>query len=364
MQCARIKWALIIGAFLAYIYCDYILRIYATHDENTYSERTEKNIQTGNGHHVGTKSSITKQSNPSPRLGWSHVNNATLPSSGNLQSYAKNLAILETHKNKKPDRNYPIPNIIHYIWYNNKSVEISFDQMLSIMGVHKIQQPERIFFHTNNEPHGELWNKVKEHLTVIYRVPTHEVFGHKLDSEHYEMADSNIDRLKLLYEYGGIYMDTDVLFIQPVNELRTYKCVVGWEKIRRICGGIILCSVGHPFLRLWLNGFITDFRPNTWSYNTGEVPSRIANNRPHMVHVVQGRLNQPNWTQLDRILGNTPFQWNRNFVLHTWKRLWKNSDYASTIVNEESIKVMDNAYGRVARNIYFGSPNIRNYGKN
>ena len=59
-----------------------------------------------------------------------------------------------------PDE-FKVPNIVHYIWYINKSFEMRFDQVIGVLSAKKYIQPDVIYFHTNNAPHGRYFEELK-----------------------------------------------------------------------------------------------------------------------------------------------------------------------------------------------------------
>ncbi len=52
-------------------------------------------------------------------------------------------------------------------------------------------------------------------------------------------------------EYGGIYLDYDVIVLQPMDELRLYDITLGKEKPPKFIAGIIVANKDAPFLKLW-----------------------------------------------------------------------------------------------------------------
>jgi mannosyltransferase OCH1-like enzyme len=73
-------------------------------------------------------------------------------------------------------------------------------------------------------------------------------------------------------EYGGIYMDLDVLVLNPFDDLRQqYECTIGRELDDKVCGSVIICSRHSLFLTLWINSYLDDYRVDEWAYNTGKV---------------------------------------------------------------------------------------------
>lgn len=56
---------------------------------------------------------------------------------------------------------------------------------------------------------------------------------------------SDVARLYALVNYGGIYMDTDVEVIKPLDELLKYEAVSGFESDTQIPTGLMACEKKH-----------------------------------------------------------------------------------------------------------------------
>lgn len=60
---------------------------------------------------------------------------------------------------------------------------------------------------------------------------------------------SDYVRLKVLYEYGGIYMDTDVELIRPLEHFLIYNCFLGFQHEKYVSNGLVTGVIpGHPFI--------------------------------------------------------------------------------------------------------------------
>ncbi len=64
---------------------------------------------------------------------------------------------------------------------------------------------------------------------------------------------SDYARLKVLYEQGGIYMDTDVELVKPLDALLNHKGFSGFENSYQIQSGIIGVEKGHVAVKKWLD---------------------------------------------------------------------------------------------------------------
>lgn len=57
---------------------------------------------------------------------------------------------------------------------------------------------------------------------------------------------TDVVRLHALYNEGGIYMDTDVEVLKPLDSLLHFEAVSGFESDDQIPTGLMACQKGHP----------------------------------------------------------------------------------------------------------------------
>lgn len=83
------------------------------------------------------------------------------------------------------------------------------------------------------------------------------------DTKKYAFVSDYV-RLYVLYNYGGIYMDTDVEVIQPLDKLLEYKAVSGFEDGKNISTSLIGSESKHPIIKDLLNFYnnISFFKEN------------------------------------------------------------------------------------------------------
>ena len=136
------------------------------------------------------------------------------------------------------DQEFQVPNIVHYIWYNTQPAPFQFHHMLSVLSVHKFIKPDIIYFHTDTPPTGKYWDRIQKlpELKINKRKPPHEAFNEKIKDPLYYTSHSNVDRVLVLMEYGGIYLDFDFIAVNSFDDLRRHVCTIGLEsdvKVRR-----------------------------------------------------------------------------------------------------------------------------------
>ena len=61
----------------------------------------------------------------------------------------------------------------------------------------------------------------------------------------------DIAKLEILKQYGGIYLDYDVLVLRSMGELRKYPFSIGREGPPKFIAGIIVAHKDALFLKLW-----------------------------------------------------------------------------------------------------------------
>lgn len=68
---------------------------------------------------------------------------------------------------------------------------------------------------------------------------------------------SDVARLQILYENGGIYLDVDVEFIKPFpEEYLRYEGICGFEHTATIAPGLLFgIQKGHPFMKTLLDSY-------------------------------------------------------------------------------------------------------------
>lgn len=68
---------------------------------------------------------------------------------------------------------------------------------------------------------------------------------------------SDYARLKIIYENGGIYLDTDVELIKPLDPLLEYEGFMGFQNDGTVATGLGFGAVaGHPLIRAMLDDYM------------------------------------------------------------------------------------------------------------
>lgn len=156
-----------------------------------------------------------------------------------------------------------IPNIVHYVWLieGRDEFAVDFKTFISVYSASLYFQPDVIYIHTDATPEqferarvlgdeSTRWTlavpKVVHHQVTV---PQHTTSCRKiLQIQH----KSDFVRTQQLYDYGGIYLDTDVIALRDVKVLREsgFANIMGLEEADRVNNGFMLAKKGSALLSI------------------------------------------------------------------------------------------------------------------
>ncbi|KAK9510264.1 hypothetical protein O3M35_005087 [Rhynocoris fuscipes] len=244
-----------------------------------------------------------------------------------------------------------IPNIVHYIILGN--ISINFITFLSMASVLKVHRPETIYIHCDYRPiENKYWKLLKSlsHKNNVVLYPKRlyrpeQVFGQPLSSVYHA---TDVARIMIMREYGGIYLDTDIIVLKPLHTFLRYEMVVSWPTNDNFGTQVLIGHKDARFLKLWLEGY-RRYRPRMWYYNAGQYPTEvILYSAPHLVHRVTDQLGTQNL--LKELYNSSDWtEWKRYYALHLLSR----HPPAPQNLDEYSIRFYDKAFGEIARWVLF-----------
>lgn len=131
-----------------------------------------------------------------------------------------------------------IPNRLIFIWLGPK---FPWSGGIAIRSAYKVQKPQSIWLvHEGLKQEGDGWELIKD-------IPGLEVFP--VEDAHFEglgdnglcqelfktlkapASRANLLRLALLYKFGGVYLDTDIIAVKPMDDLLQLQGFIGTEPV-------------------------------------------------------------------------------------------------------------------------------------
>ena len=277
-------------------------------------------------------------------------------------------AALELMKGKKfMGLSKSIPNIFHFIYfYANPDQEFSLPDYICINSARLLNNPQKIYFYSNRIPSGKYWEKISRYAEFVKVEPPENVFGNKL----YHLAHkSDVLRMQLLKEYGGIYLDLDQICKKPFTPFLKYDFVMGkqgkWRLpplfksipylgayIMGLGNGVILSNKDSEFLKLWFDEY-RYFRSRGidkyWAEMSVIKPLELSKKYPELIHVEPyGSFYYPLYysSHIKKLFEN-----NLDFPNAYCHHLWHGASYDKYLKNitEEEIININTTYNTIAR---------------
>ena len=117
-----------------------------------------------------------------------------------------------------------IPKTIHYVWLGNKPKPKKIQKCIASW--HKFCPDYEI----------KEWNETN------FDIESHLFVREAYEAHNYAFA-SDVIRLVVLFEYGGIYVDADVEFLKPIDDLLNNEAFIGFELPEYVNSGQIFGAV-------------------------------------------------------------------------------------------------------------------------
>ncbi|CAH8361813.1 unnamed protein product [Eruca vesicaria subsp. sativa] len=96
---------------------------------------------------------------------------------------------------------------------------------------------------------------------------------------------SDLTRLAVLYKYGGVYLDTDIISLNDMTGLRNAIGVQSLDpetkKWTTLNNAVMVFDPYHPIMREFLHEYATTFDGNRWGYNSPYMVTRVIKRLGH-----------------------------------------------------------------------------------
>jgi hypothetical protein len=233
-------------------------------------------------------------------------------------------------------------------------------EYLAIKSAYVVNKPDKIYFYYVHEPTGNLWETVKPLIVPKKIKPPDTIYGNEV--KHYA-HQSDVVRLEMLYEVGGIYLDMDTLCIKPFTNLLKYPCVMGTQKNRGLCNAVILSEPKSEFIKIWREAY-KSFNQSEWDKHSVIIPHKLSQKHQDKIRVLGPKaFFFPLWNEMGSLLkSNDVSLFNHSYCVHYWAHLTRN--YLKSI-DRNYVLTKENNFTRFARNLLFlGEKEVRNRTQN
>ena len=176
----------------------------------------------------------------------------------------------EEFSNVTGARRFIVPNIIHFIRFNN--FELNFVDYVVLLAAMRNQRPDKFYIHTNVQDvqyTGKYWKWVQQNeelwmrIQVLYLEAPTDIFGLKLNEGWRFYHGSDIERIRVLMKHGGIYLDNDSFIIRSLDKYRKYEFVINLNENQFMGNQVMIAHKNARFLALWLDSY-RFYRSDLW----------------------------------------------------------------------------------------------------
>jgi mannosyltransferase OCH1-like enzyme len=173
-------------------------------------------------------------------------------------------------------------------------------------------------------------------------------------------------------EFGGIYLDRDVIVIKSLDPLRKFEMTLDYQFYKTYKEMGTQVQIAHKrarFLRLYLQTY-KKYDETQWYWNAGQYPTqKIINKYPHLVHSMHQEFGL-SWERMCSVLylENIKDWTEKYFTVHLLMRGNSikhiincfNGDRIPSIVdfNKDNVKTLETTFGQMARRILYNKTNI------
>ncbi|KAK8758941.1 hypothetical protein V5799_003428 [Amblyomma americanum] len=248
-----------------------------------------------------------------------------------------------------------VPNIIHIVRYNQ--TELSMMDVVFLRSMFLNHRPDTIMVHCS--PCGFTgpfvnWTEGINFTFVPYHFPR-EVFGRKIEVIHHS---ADVARIRILMQYGGIYLDRDVFVVKSLRRFLRYEATIAVPPKAYLGNNLMIFHKDSRFLKLYLETY-REFNDSRWYYNAGELPTvQLFHKHPHLANRVYYGL-EINLDMLHMMYEPHSYpDWRDAYAMHTFIFHRGESPYDplhNGDFNQTNIRDLDNAIGQMTRSVLFGT---------
>jgi len=234
-----------------------------------------------------------------------------------------------------------IPRIFHFVFGLRPQTE-PFHLMyyLCLASCIRINKPDAVLFHYQHKPWGPWWDLIAPSLQLrkIEPDPFIGSFQYKdpLVGRYRYAHLSDIARMEVLIEYGGVYADMDTLFVEEFpDHFFENTFVMGMEKVDweaatageaggSLCNALMMSAPDSDFARVLLERTYESF-DGTWSAHSTFLPYRLSREHPDWIHVEPQRsFFHYDWTAegIRGIFEKPRTDLDQVYSIHLWSHMW------------------------------------------
>jgi hypothetical protein len=181
------------------------------------------------------------------------------------------------------DKNGCIPKKIHFIWFK-KGRAFNLLNYIAVKSTLYHCSDYEINIHCDAEPESNIYFndlKKRDRVCINNFEEVTKLNGHPIS--HFQHR-CDVIRLKILSQYGGIYMDLDNILIKSLDDFIDKKMVMGYERGGNkngglIANGVIMVEKDNPMIKEWLSIYDSSWGESFvpyWNGHSIHIPFQLS----------------------------------------------------------------------------------------
>ncbi|KAK2180872.1 hypothetical protein NP493_421g01047 [Ridgeia piscesae] len=182
-----------------------------------------------------------------------------------------------------------VPNIAHIVWLGGGPMDFLF--YLCVLSLIYVAKVDVVYIHGDAPPTGIYWQRVRDHQQVklIFRESPRTVYGNDVSVISHV---TDIWRVDFMLKYGGVYVDTDTVFVRELDRnIRSYDAVGSYDWTYwnppfpdTINFGVAVGKRNATYWRLFQES-MRWFIDKDWSWNGLRQPYKVQERHPELLRL-------------------------------------------------------------------------------
>jgi tetratricopeptide (TPR) repeat protein len=238
------------------------------------------------------------------------------------------------------------PNVVHFLYFGGRP--FSYVNYLAVRAAYEVQQPDVIYMHCTQEPvDNPNWEAIRPYVKLRPLDDITHFEGKEIPWPQYK---SDIARIRILLQEGGIYFDNDMVLVKKIDGLLGRSTVMSYESKtgHALSNAFIATPANSPFLKIWLERMASRIN-GVWADHSVVLSAELAHKFPNLVRTLPCATFCPFYWD-DQSVFHKPvseFNMEETYAIHLWDSLW--SDNVLSQVNEEYLRSSGSAFAAIFR---------------
>ena len=195
----------------------------------------------------------------------------------------------------QPQKSFPpIPKLVHYIWFGDRNM--TYSMYVSFQSTLRFVKPLKVIIYVDSYNLGSYFDAMKNSslVRVVNYGRPRTVFQRQINNPAH-MHVSEFVRTDVLLRLGGIYMDWDVYWLKPVDDLLAlgYETIAALDHFKgmgredfpdTINMGVVLARPDSRFVALWQDSF-HKYTGKHATFHAVEMVYKIYEDHPDLLYI-------------------------------------------------------------------------------